>query len=120
MSELDSHRPLIGRGCEFSDDAREVVATLDVIAQQPKEAFGGYVISMARQPSDVLALQLLLKETGCDYSLPVVPLFETLDDLNLPFCLKPILIDHFFRNGVSIIPDDELPIKNLHPFIRLI
>lgn len=37
---------------------------------------------MARTPSDVLAVHLLLKEAGCPYALPVAPLFETLDDLN--------------------------------------
>ncbi|EON87309.1 phosphoenolpyruvate carboxylase, partial [Plesiomonas shigelloides 302-73] len=39
-------------------------------------------ISMARQPSDVLAVHLLQKEAGCAVHLPVAPLFETLDDLN--------------------------------------
>ncbi len=37
---------------------------------------------MAKTPSDVLAVHLLLKEAGIDYALPVAPLFETLDDLN--------------------------------------
>lgn len=37
---------------------------------------------MARTASDVLAVHLLLKEAGVTYHLPVVPLFETLDDLN--------------------------------------
>jgi len=37
---------------------------------------------MARQPSDVLAVELLLKACGVPFSLPVVPLFETLDDLD--------------------------------------
>jgi phosphoenolpyruvate carboxylase len=102
LAELDSHRPLIGRECKFSEDAREVVATFNVIAQQPKEAFGGYVISMARQPSDVLAVQLLLKETGCDYSLPVVPLFETLDDLNrAPLVIKTLLSKNWFKKHID-------------------
>ena len=37
---------------------------------------------MARTASDILAVQLLLKESGCGFELPVAPLFETLDDLN--------------------------------------
>jgi phosphoenolpyruvate carboxylase len=37
---------------------------------------------MARQASDVLAVELLLKASGLRSPLPVVPLFETLDDLN--------------------------------------
>lgn len=37
---------------------------------------------MAKTPPDILAVHLLLKENGLAYPLPVVPLFETLDDLN--------------------------------------
>ena len=37
---------------------------------------------MAREASDVLAVHLLLKEAGCKYTIPVAPLFETLDDLD--------------------------------------
>lgn len=56
--------------------------TCQVIAEAPAGAIAAYVISMARTPSDVLAVHLLLKEAGCPYNLPVAPLFETLDDLN--------------------------------------
>ena len=37
---------------------------------------------MAQQPSDVLAVALLLKECGMTWNMPIVPLFETLDDLD--------------------------------------
>ncbi len=53
-----------------------------MVAAQPREAFGAYVISMARTASDVLAVHLLLQECGCPYCMDVCPLFETLDDLN--------------------------------------
>ena len=53
-----------------------------MIAEQPDGALGAYIISMAKQPSDILAVQLLLKECGCRTPLPIAPLFETLDDLN--------------------------------------
>ncbi|MBJ3773773.1 phosphoenolpyruvate carboxylase, partial [Klebsiella pneumoniae] len=41
-----------------------------------------YVISMAGAASDVLAVQLLLKEAGLRRPMRVVPLFETLADLD--------------------------------------
>jgi phosphoenolpyruvate carboxylase len=81
LRELQSRRPLIPVKWVPGDDAREVLASCEVISRQPREALGAYVISMARQPSDVLAVHLLLKETGCPFDLPVAPLFETLDDL---------------------------------------
>ncbi|MBE9539700.1 MAG: phosphoenolpyruvate carboxylase [Proteobacteria bacterium] len=80
--ELDNRRPLIPANWQASDDAREVLDTCAVIARQPPSALGAYVISMARQPSDVLAVHLLLKESACPFDLPVSPLFETLDDLS--------------------------------------
>ncbi|MEH6568771.1 MAG: phosphoenolpyruvate carboxylase [Halioglobus sp.] len=81
LRELQSRRPLIPVKWVPGDDAQEVLASCAVISRQPPKALGAYVISMARQPSDVLAVHLLLKETGCPFDLPVAPLFETLDDL---------------------------------------
>ena len=56
--------------------------TCAVAASAPPDALGAYVISMARQPSDVLAVHLLLQDAGVSEPLPVAPLFETLDDLS--------------------------------------
>lgn len=82
IRELNSRRPLLPRRWQLSDDTTEVLDTCRVIADAPQGSVAAYVISMARTPSDVLAVYLLLKEAGCDYTLPVAPLFETLDDLN--------------------------------------
>ncbi|MBR9912445.1 MAG: phosphoenolpyruvate carboxylase [Gammaproteobacteria bacterium] len=82
LAELASKRPLIPQGWQPSADVQEVLDTCNVIAAQPIKAFGCYTISMARQPSDVLAVELLLKTAGVQGKLQVVPLFETLDDLN--------------------------------------
>lgn len=81
-NELASKRPLLPRDWEPSAPVKEVLDTCKIIAGQPREAFGAYVISMARTASDVLAVHLLLQEAGCPYRLDVCPLFETLDDLN--------------------------------------
>ena len=82
LQELASRRPLIPNDWQPGAEVREVLDTCAVVATQPDGALGAYVISMARQPSDVLAVHLLLKETGCSANLPVAPLFETLDDLS--------------------------------------
>ncbi|WP_261816484.1 phosphoenolpyruvate carboxylase [Vibrio gallicus] len=82
VKELSSNRPLIPQYWEPSEEVKEVLETCKTIAQHPKEAFGSYVISMARTASDVLAVHLLLRESGCPFRLGVCPLFETLDDLN--------------------------------------
>ena len=82
IRELNSKRPLLPRSWEPSDETREVLETCKVIAEAPQGSIAAYVISMAKTPSDVLAVHLLLKEAGIPFAMPVAPLFETLDDLN--------------------------------------
>ena len=82
LQELNSKRPLFPKKWHPSAAVQEVLDTCEVVAQTDPEALGIYIISMARQASDVLAVQLILKEMGCPFRIPVAPLFETLDDLN--------------------------------------
>ncbi|RZU44972.1 phosphoenolpyruvate carboxylase type 1 [Fluviicoccus keumensis] len=89
LKELDNPRPLLPRHLQAAADdpintpeVQEVLATLRVLARQPAGAMGAYVISMARQASDVLAVMLLQKEAEIPHPLRVVPLFETLADLD--------------------------------------
>ena len=82
VRELSSHRPLIPTNWTPSPETQEILATCKVVAEQPEGVISAYVISMAREASDVLAVHLLLKEAGCKYTIPVAPLFETLDDLD--------------------------------------
>jgi phosphoenolpyruvate carboxylase len=81
LEQLQGKRPLLPRDCPFSEESAEVLATCRVIAAQPMEALSHYVISMATHASDVLAVALLLRECGVGWHMPIVPLFETLDDL---------------------------------------
>jgi phosphoenolpyruvate carboxylase len=46
-----------------------------------RELFGPFIISMCRCPADVLAVLLMARWTGCDECLEIVPLFETIADL---------------------------------------
>ena len=102
LSELAGRRPLLPRDWTPSDDAAEVLATCRVIARQPPAALGAYVISMAREASDVLAVHLLLREAGCRHPLPVAPLFETLDDLDrAPRVVADLLAQPWYRGHVA-------------------
>lgn len=82
LHELNSKRPLFPQHWPASKQTQEVLNTFTTIAQSPKESIAAYVISMAKTPSDILAVELLLREAQCPHDIPVVPLFETLDDLN--------------------------------------
>ncbi|MBX2858501.1 MAG: phosphoenolpyruvate carboxylase [Cellvibrionaceae bacterium] len=82
LEQLSGKRPLLPHNWSPSPEVNEVLNTCRVIASQPRETLSHYVISMAKQASDVLAVVLLLKECGVKWKMPVVPLFETLDDLD--------------------------------------
>lgn len=102
LRELDNRRPLIAPNWNPSADVKEVLDTCAVVAQQPLQSLGAYVISMARQPSDVLAVHLLLKEAGASPELPVSPLFETLDDLSRAReVVGTLLADDWYRERIG-------------------
>jgi phosphoenolpyruvate carboxylase len=98
LRELSSKRPLIPSNWQPSAEVAEVVSTCRLVATQPARALGSYVISMASKPSDVLTVLLLLKETGCPHPMRVVPLFETLDDLNnASSCMTALFAIDWYR-----------------------
>jgi phosphoenolpyruvate carboxylase len=89
--ELQTRRPLIPTELSFSDKTREAIATFRVIRKLQQE-FGTeicqtYIISMSHDVSDLLEVLLLAKEAGLYdprtgiSTLQVVPLFETVEDL---------------------------------------
>lgn len=102
LTELNSRRPLLPPDWQPSDETQEVLDTCRVIAETDPGAFGIYIISMARQASDVLAVQLLLKEVGCKFHMPVAPLFETQDDLeNAALVMNRLLSVDWYRGYIQ-------------------
>lgn len=81
LRELQNKRPLLPPDWQPSAESQEVLDTCKVVAREKQDAISAYVISMAGQASDVLAVALLLKMSGRKHYLPIAPLFETLDDL---------------------------------------
>lgn len=106
LEELQARRPLIDKAFRESEECQpevaEVLATCDVIADHASEGLGAYVISMARAPSDVLAVMLLQKIAGVQKAMRVVPLFETLDDLDrAQATMTDLLAMPFYRQRVA-------------------
>jgi len=74
-----------------------------------REAFGSFVLSMTRSASDVLGAYLLAKTAGLfgdtagveSSTLPIVPLFETIEDLQrAPAIMKDLLAVPLVRRSV--------------------
>ncbi|KAK7306976.1 hypothetical protein VNO77_39637 [Canavalia gladiata] len=90
--ELKGKRPLVPHSIEVAPDVKEVLDTFRMAAELGSDSLGAYVISMASNASDVLAVELLQKDARLAVSgvlgracpggtLRVVPLFETVKDL---------------------------------------
>ncbi|KAL2904953.1 Phosphoenolpyruvate carboxylase 4 [Bienertia sinuspersici] len=90
--ELKGKRPLVPPSIEVNPDVKEVLDTFRVAAELGSDSLGAYVISMASNASDVLAVELLQKDGRLAHggelgkpciggTLRVVPLFETVNDL---------------------------------------
>src|SRR5919112_4937369 len=99
----------------LSDESWDVLATFDRIRRAENEAESSvetFILSMAREASDVLAVQFLalraslLKVDGegrcTENRMSVTPLFETIKDLEeAPRVLKRLLKDPFYRSALK-------------------
>ena len=81
VGALSGGQSIAPEGVPASAAVAEVLATFRQIAAIHPESLGAYVITMAGQPSDVLAVELLQRIAGVNPPLRVVPLFETARDL---------------------------------------
>ena len=109
QNELRSPRPFLGGGASAGPKADAVLCCYAVLRQHlekyGRDGLGALIVSMTRRLSDLLAVYLLAREAGlakwtpfgliCE--LPVVPLFETLDDLEK----GPEIVGAFLENPVT-------------------
>ncbi|WP_126595189.1 phosphoenolpyruvate carboxylase [Dictyobacter aurantiacus] len=81
---LQDPRILTRPGLKLSPETSQILTNFQTI-RQVRETFGKravncYITSMSHSLSDLLEVQFFCKEMGI-YDLPIVPLFETIDDL---------------------------------------
>jgi phosphoenolpyruvate carboxylase len=102
-TELQTRRPLIPTELPFSEQTKETIETFRMI-RRLQEEFGPdicrtYVISMCHDATDLLEVLLLSKEAGLfdpatgSGTLEVVPLFETVNDLQRAPAIMTELFD---------------------------
>ena len=108
---MKSPRPFLGADHHLGlgAEADTVLSCYDTLGEQirehGKEGIGALIVSMTRQLSDLLVIPILAREAGLTYwkdgilssPLPIVPLFETLDDLER----SPTLIQDFLAEPVA-------------------
>lgn len=98
--------PVQTRAAELDGPAQRVLAVFDAVRQGRArfgaQAFGPYIISMARDVDDVLAVLALARVADCveerHVPLDVAPLFETVDDLQrADAVMRTLLADPVYR-----------------------
>lgn len=88
--------------CELALDASIRAPFCRLLSELPSDSLGAYVISMTRTASDVLAVVLLQRECNVRGYLRVVPLFETLDDLErAPSTITMLLSNDWYRSHIN-------------------
>ncbi|MDH5275793.1 MAG: phosphoenolpyruvate carboxylase [Gammaproteobacteria bacterium] len=105
-TELEIPRPLVAPDASYSRETTETLNVFRVARRALDEisprSLRSYVISMAREASDVLAVLVLAKQAGlvdgatASSRLAVAPLFETIDDLQR----SPEVMRELFSNPV--------------------
>ncbi|MFY0598655.1 MAG: phosphoenolpyruvate carboxylase [Cyclobacteriaceae bacterium] len=118
--ELKSNRPFTHQKAELGPNAKAVIDCFRVLADHVDvfgtDAIGSLIVSMTRSVSDLLVVYLLARESGLvkhtDSGLvcviPVVPLLETIDDLeNGPDIMKGFLSHPFTERSLQFIQQRE-------------
>ncbi len=124
MDELQTLRPLIPSGVPWSPGTEETFAVFRMLDRLQKE-FGSricrsYVISMSHTASDLLEVLLLAKEFGLvsitsdSSDLLVIPLFETVEDLQrAPSVMEELFNSEIYMKLLPRVGDKNQPLQEL-------
>jgi phosphoenolpyruvate carboxylase len=98
--EIENPRPLFPPEPHFSETSNRIIAMWRMISKAHRQ-FGTAVIdsmigSHSEQGSDVLAMLLMAAEVGVHNDLDIVPLFETIEDLQN----APAVMQSLYKNPV--------------------
>lgn len=90
----------------FDDDTRETLALFEAIGQIQQRAgrrsIDSCIISMCESVSNVLEVLLLTRQAGLAGQLDIVPLFETIDDLNrAPTTMQALFANPVYRQHLD-------------------
>jgi phosphoenolpyruvate carboxylase len=85
MARMIANKSFASFADSFSNETAETWALFRLIRRARTvygpELLGPFILSMAHAPADVLAVLLMAEWSGCADGLEIVPLFETLPDL---------------------------------------
>ncbi len=104
LSELSAPRKAPIDHSKLTVETRDIIEMFEIVADLrtslDREAFGSFILSMTHSAVDILGVYLLAKEAGLfidtkgveGLTLPIVPLFETISDLqDAPSIMRDLL-----------------------------
>ena len=124
LTELKTRRPLLPPAARWSPASAETFAVFRML-QRLQQEFGSricrtYVISMSHTVSDLLEVVLLAKEAGLvdpmarRSELLVIPLFETVEDLQgAPAVMGQLFADPFYRELLTTGREGGEPLQEV-------
>ncbi len=124
LQELQTRRPLLPPATRWSPATDETFAVFRML-QRLQQEFGPricrtYIISMAHTVSDLLEVLLLAKEAGLvdpkavQTQLLVVPLFETVEDLQrAPAVMQRVFSEPFYRTLLASSAESDKPLQEV-------
>ena len=127
--ELASLRPFSHPKAQLQTEAKAVIEAHQTveryISKYGVQGIGSFIVSMTRSLSDLLAVYLLAREsgllieteTGIVCRVPVVPLFETIEDLEA----APDILDRFLSHPftkrtlthIQVVRGDAYPVQQV-------
>ncbi|MCV9385819.1 phosphoenolpyruvate carboxylase [Reichenbachiella ulvae] len=119
-NELKSSRPFTHQNADLGPNASAVISCYRVVEEHINkygtEGIGSFIVSMTRSVSDLLAVYLLAREAGIVINteeglvcrVPVVPLLETIEDLqNGPGILEGFLKHEFTVRSLEYLRKEK-------------
>lgn len=117
--ELKSNRPFTHKNAKLGPNASAVISCYQVveehISQFGLDGIGSFIVSMTRSLSDLLSVYLLAREAGLTEAtkehglickVPVVPLLETIEDLeNGPEIMEKFLSHEMTKRSLAYLRD---------------
>jgi phosphoenolpyruvate carboxylase len=124
LQELQTRRPLLPPAAQWTPATAETFAVFRML-QRLQQEFGpricrSYIISMCHTVSDLLEVMLLAKEAGLvdpkavQTQLLVVPLFETVEDLQrAPEVMERLFGEPFYRQLLASSGEADKPLQEV-------
>ena len=125
-AELESGRPFVTPNTPLGPNADTVMSCLRTVQEHTEKyctnCIGSFIVSMTRSLSDLLVVYVLAREAGLTHPtgngavciVPVVPLLETIDDLEAgPEILKAFLEHPFTKRS-----QEHIRVKNGEDSLR--